>query len=114
MTEPHALQASVPTVADAKRLTASTFVDLFQETSFFSKTVSTVFHVTVVFILLPTTSSDGSLMSHSVSEKSPYKRAELPRVIYRAWGECLRKFRCTIKHLIRVDNGGVDPAESLT
>jgi hypothetical protein len=31
VTEPHALQAFVPTVAGAKRLAASTFVDLFQE-----------------------------------------------------------------------------------
>ncbi len=57
MTEPHALQAFVPTVAGAKRLAASTFVDLFQETSFFLQTVSTVFYMTVAFMLLPTTTT---------------------------------------------------------
>jgi hypothetical protein len=51
VTEPHALQAFVPTVAGAKRLAASTFVDLFQETSFFLQTVSAVFYITVAFIL---------------------------------------------------------------
>jgi hypothetical protein len=57
VTEPHALQAFVPTVAGAKRLAASTFVDLFQETSFFLQTVSTVFYMTVAFMLLPTTTT---------------------------------------------------------